>query len=813
MGSVASSLSIFINYFQNLSIITSVNIQWPTELQPLVSAMRYIRIDLATRIGDWSLPPLDFRGQYIVLVDILPLVVAFMLLAFFQPLYVILWYLILLASMASIICGGLLIVFPSTSAWYSFPSEAPAILVGVGCTVLALAVATYMTQLYIKRRMWYKRRATIHNRSKSIAAASERMSVSDIIGAEDFYDEEGVNPEKEDMLEASLRNRRASLAAYSDSGSDSDDDMQYYTSAPDLRSIRTKREYPRPAIWKLAYRVTLGSLLIFFGLCIGDFLPAPFDVLSITATVVNADSSVLTVVPKTFAVIMVIFGIAFFVNFLFNIHPQGRVYIQKAKAFSLWNMGTFVFMFMFATYIPVTTSLLGSFACSWETCAPGSEFAVNSVSLGSTAFASNFYSSATSGRACFACNFDAQTCPIASTLCPGERDLRLNADKSLSCLSEILPYYGPGAALMFLAIGFGIPLLFYRLVSLAALLVQSIPPDPLNDITTESTWAAQMQLSANLCRALYYGYKYQWRYYTLITLLQKMAIVSIYVFALYISSNAIGAVLAVHAVYFVIAIVYRPYMKAPENLLNITCLFINTLNATISFATGLGSYAFPDAVLYFLTVLNFGVPIFLFIYLCVVDVKRTKALKKELKAKKRMDAALTELVSQLDEQMDAYTVKLLVRYFMGVGLVSFFSLSLTAVGLIKAILGSNTFQSSVPPGLSTASDIATYEFAGYTSWTEFTQNCCCENNTNSTANEIWKCMPNTRSNGEFVYKLRARTDTATGSSGLLLRGYCSTTFNSTSVCSEPAFNSTLRRYAVTACTASNATALELSQYW
>lgn len=133
------------------------------------------------------------------------------------------------------------------------------------------------------------------------------------------------------------------------------------------------------------------------------------------------------------------------------------------------------------------------------------------------------------------CNFST-SCPIATKLCPGATDSRLSLDKSLSCSTEILPYYGPGAAMLLVIIGFGVPFLYYRLIYLSTKLVHSIPPESTFDVQGDAAvWFLQMQLSTNLCRALYYGFKYKWRYYSLLILFVKMLVVAVYVF---LSSDA-----------------------------------------------------------------------------------------------------------------------------------------------------------------------------------------------------------------------------------------------------------------------------------
>ncbi|RKO83182.1 hypothetical protein BDK51DRAFT_45266 [Blyttiomyces helicus] len=77
--------------------------------------------------------------------------------------------------------------------------------------------------------------------------------------------------------------------------------------------------------------------------------------------------------------------------------------------------------------------------------------------------------------ACRSCGFNISTCPITATLCPTVSDLRLDVDPSLSCSSEIYPYYVPGATLVFLAITIGIPAMYFRMVQIATRAIHHIP--------------------------------------------------------------------------------------------------------------------------------------------------------------------------------------------------------------------------------------------------------------------------------------------------------------------------------------------------
>ena len=132
----------------------------------------------------------------------------------------------------------------------------------------------------------------------------------------------------------------------------------------------------------------------------------------------------------------------------------------------------------------------------------------------------------------------------------------------------------------------------------------------------------------------------------------------------------------------------------------------------------------------------------------------------------------------------------------------------TIVGVIHDTTNSNVLTSKIPSlvAASTELDIKNYEFAGYSSWSEFTANCCCEvqsyqtNGTvNPTVSEVWKCLPNTYSKsygGSFLYKVKNRVDSR--GNGLTLRDYCSSSFvsNGNAGCGIPVYNATEKKFVV-----------------
>lgn len=118
-----------------------------------------------------------------------------------------------------------------------------------------------------------------------------------------------------------------------------------------------------------------------------------------------------------------------------------------------------------------------------------------------------------------------------------------------------------------------------------------------------------------------------------------------------------------------------------------------------------------------------------------------------------------------------YELKLIVNFFLVLGLAAFLSLCCASVGFL--VVNSNPFilLSKPPIQVTGKTDVTRYQFAGYSSWSQFTQNCCCQqpfggttNSTSLASSEVWKCLPSgggidnpNNLNAPFVYKVPLRT--------------------------------------------------------
>jgi len=148
-----------------------------------------------------------------------------------------------------------------------------------------------------------------------------------------------------------------------------------------------------------------------------------------------------------------------------------------------------------------------------------------------------------------------------------------------------------------------------------------------------------------------------------------------------------------------------------------------------------------------------------------------KGKGKKSKSARAKEAELKSRAASADYVINDFTLTTMSNYFILVGILAFMALAAATVG----ILFSNTNSAVV----TNHGNMQAYEFAGYSSWSDFTSHCCCIQQPNSDeTQETWKCV-----NGDF--KLRTRIDAA--ADGREVRKYCSPLFNA-NVCEVPSSN-------------------------
>ncbi len=141
-----------------------------------------------------------------------------------------------------------------------------------------------------------------------------------------------------------------------------------------------------------------------------------------------------------------------------------------------------------------------------------------------------------------------------------------------------------------------------------------------------------------------------------------------------------------------------------------------------------------------------------------------------------------EILKTLDKTLDNKLLKILVNFFLVVGITTFIGLCLALFDVSYNVNKDNALI-DVPGQQRT---INTHPFGPYDSWSEFTDNCCCLpsrgiNGTNFRT-EMWKCKKSLFSETEHSFKAFVRE--LDNRNGYTIREYCSSTFLN-SVCEPP----------------------------
>lgn len=356
-------------------------------------------------------------------------------------------------------------------------------------------------------------------------------------------------------------------------------------------------------------------------------------------------------------------------------------------------------------------------------------------------------------------------------------------------------------------------------------------------------------------------FEHRWRYYKLIGIIYKLVIVSIFVFANRVPSGVVLAICSCHTVFFLISVYARPYRSLAEDGLATICILMNVMNSVVAILIGF-AVEIPSEIPYVLVSINAAFPAIASLVGVIAEKQREKKDAQLLKEKEeeeekekekekaaggkgkekekkvlksstikgngkvnseeeeKIDETKTiQLVKRLDAQLNSHLLKVLVNFFLFMGVTAFLSLCAVSIGVIRTLTASNNLSISTPKRFDTTEEIVAFEFAGAKSWTEFTQRCCCQHRYDSQAANItgsgldmlvetWKCLPSD-GNLEFVYKQRLRWRKDVGN-GLRIRDYCSTSFKTG--CSEPFWDEISRTVRVR-CLNLNINEMEEMDYW
>jgi hypothetical protein len=255
---------------------------------------------------------------------------------------------------------------------------------------------------------------------------------------------------------------------------------------------------------------------------------------------------------------------------------------------------------------------------------------------------------------------------------------------------------------------------------------------------------------------------------------------------------SIPITLSIHALTTIVLLLTRPYIVNWEDILSTSSSALNTMNAIVPTLIVFG-VELPS----FIAFIVLGMNILLFIFGITLlfsnffrsQIYRKKYMTRIEYLKKYPDHAkvkydFDKIQKHNDDVDDALTRKSLskvVNFFMILGVVAFIGLACSIIGLLYGELNPPYIPGHVNVGFSSCRAASKFEFAKYTSWEEFTKNCCCQVATHYEDSvyinrylkvELWSCL-----NGEVKERIREENLDGTIYSGLKIRGMCSRTFN------------------------------------
>eukprot|EP00163_Fabomonas_tropica_P013412 TRINITY_DN24933_c0_g1_i1.p1 TRINITY_DN24933_c0_g1~~TRINITY_DN24933_c0_g1_i1.p1 ORF type:complete len:318 (+),score=66.11 TRINITY_DN24933_c0_g1_i1:99-956(+) len=146
------------------------------------------------------------------------------------------------------------------------------------------------------------------------------------------------------------------------------------------------------------------------------------------------------------------------------------------------------------------------------------------------------------------------------------------------------------------------------------------------------------------------------------------------------------------------------------------------------------------------------------------------------RAKERQQIALAKQAEKVDASLDHYVETYLTRFFLVLGVMTFLAMTIVLVDIVY-----NSLTTTTVPHRPTIPDddnpdfIAQHEFAGNFDWETFSAECCCGPETGTAEfplMERWTCL-----NGFTKQKARKQIVDGVEYSGLILRPFCSRTFN------------------------------------
>eukprot|EP00003_Mantamonas_plastica_P025648 TRINITY_DN5075_c0_g1_i1.p1 TRINITY_DN5075_c0_g1~~TRINITY_DN5075_c0_g1_i1.p1 ORF type:complete len:829 (+),score=253.40 TRINITY_DN5075_c0_g1_i1:498-2984(+) len=718
---------IILAHIQYIGMLNLIDVPWPSLWFEWSGWVTLFSLDLNVNIPDF--PNLDFKLHWIAIVIIIPMFLTIITLFLFKNPRVVIWYFITLISLALTLAGVLSILVPEISTNFVVGSMTFVIIGGSGLLICGI--------LYLVTK----------NSGKPVYTHEKKEA-----GAE--YEE--------------------------------DDDEDVDDEIGDV----TRYEIQRKSKFSIMRSFILASLFTMAGLLILEIVDPSF-LFSVPGGVVA--SGTMAGLGTLVGRIALGLGALFFIYFVLSVTHKGNEILDKISGMLRGNFIKLILFVLTVIYIPVTNTMASAWSCVDLTCPSG--FA-HPISIPGNITDRTF---TTNRNMCDECTF-LDSCPtgLQQALCPLKTQNVLSADVTVDC-AQIQRFYLPASFVMMLAFVLGVPYIYYSLIRKHTKFLRQIPahlPSTIDqDDVEEEAWAQRLSLSSNSAKNLYTAFEKKYRYYKLLLLAQKLAIVICTVLLIQFSQMLATLTLVIHGIFLVWAGYTAPYLSNAQDMMSTASGAALTISSTLALLLSI-SVPVPDIVFSWVLVANAGLPILMalcgFIYQKQQKRKAEREIEEaayerarrmsseEQRDKARLvieqEEAQKNVAKIIDKNLNRWTLNAITNFFLAMGLLAFVALALCTVGVLytDALQSNESYEYSLS-GATTIdeakADMLRHQFVGYKSWTDFTDNCCCQKGSgasNQDEVELWRCRNK---------KTKSRARKLNGQSGLVFRDFCAHSFN------------------------------------
>ena len=339
------------------------------------------------------------------------------------------------------------------------------------------------------------------------------------------------------------------------------------------------------------------------------------------------------------------------INFFGSLSVKGRKTFTKLNSFIRKSSLKVVLIVLGLTYMPITTVLFKFLICSPTKCAANQQVnrfgVIGNNIAGFTPRINDTFPITPTDVAEFCVNtvYDDQ-CPVGFPM--DNSDSLLTIDPTLSCKTEIHPYFLPGGLLLLMVFSFGVPFLYYRLVKLVNEFLLKIRVME----TATNEWLVKIKASKNSCSQMYNSFESKWKYFKLALIMYRLLIVSCFVFLVTLDKRNIAVILicCIHCSAMLFAIYSRSYYNKSNQFVVYAVVGMNII-ACVLVISSTGGNQVSETLVYPTSILNFLVPIIAFSVGYIVDKRQAKKLLITEKSKVKDENVLvvqktTEMVIQ-----------------------------------------------------------------------------------------------------------------------------------------------------------------------